>query len=330
VFVIAHPCFRTAPWQWGLSYVNGIEVWCREWRQVPPLDLDALDGEYRRRKDGKLIYSISRAVSTTGFGGAGDGSEAEASAGFSANAQAALFWDFELVRGLKASPIGGSLSSSEDVALGRPVTYVFAREKSVRGILHGLRQGRTFVSSGLEGPLLRFTADVLRDGKTDVGMGGIVPVGLEVEFQVQVTNANGKKLQILHNGRPVLTRKVEHGRNKYFVVRHTQVPRSYSVYRVRVVEAASEPGFGALNVLALSSPIYAQDMIFIDPTRPLEEYQIKLWSENPSPAQVTGMIEDGGKTWVKTERKPTVPADGEWAGPPSGERVRTIVPEHRF
>src|SRR5690606_37387362 len=32
---IAHPCFPTMPWQWGLSYMSGVEVWAREWNSVP-------------------------------------------------------------------------------------------------------------------------------------------------------------------------------------------------------------------------------------------------------------------------------------------------------
>ncbi len=36
VVAIAHPCFPTAPWQWGLTYVDAVQVWCRDWRGVPP------------------------------------------------------------------------------------------------------------------------------------------------------------------------------------------------------------------------------------------------------------------------------------------------------
>ena len=64
IFVVAHPCFGTAPWQWGLSYVNGVEAWCRPWRDVPPLWMDRLSAQTRERRDGKLIQSIAMAAAT--------------------------------------------------------------------------------------------------------------------------------------------------------------------------------------------------------------------------------------------------------------------------
>ncbi|HQE84052.1 MAG TPA: hypothetical protein PLM14_13710, partial [Candidatus Hydrogenedentes bacterium] len=156
IFAIAHPCFRDAPWQWGLQYVNAIEVWCRDWRSMPPVMLSDLDqdlqarGEKRLERDpktgrdipgkyieGKPLYPIAQAAATTHL---------------AANAKAEIFWDAHLNSGLRVSPIGGSMSSAGNVPLGRPITYVFAYEKSVAGILTGLRQGRTFVSRGPDGP----------------------------------------------------------------------------------------------------------------------------------------------------------------------------------
>lgn len=289
IFAVAHPCFPTAPWQWNLSYVNAIEVWCRAWREVPPLTLDNLRENLKIRDDkNELIYSIAAAAAITSH---------------SANAQATQFWDYETVRGLKAGAIAGSGSASPKVPLGRPMTYVYAKEKSVAGILEGLRQGRTFVTTGPDGPRLTFTADVLNDGKVDVGIGGTMPLGLDTMFEVNVSGANGKKLHILRNGHPIVSKVIE-GDN--FVFRCPQRPASGSVYRVRITEppANDRTGFGPTETLAMSSPIYAQDIVedvfWQDPNVFLnEDYWVYPSGEpydpkKPKPGGVQGMPTQAG------------------------------------
>ncbi|MFA6243021.1 MAG: CehA/McbA family metallohydrolase [Candidatus Hydrogenedentales bacterium] len=310
IFAIAHPCFPSAPWQRGLSYVNAIEVWSRDWREVPPLALDKLMDEYQRRVDDKLVYSISRAAKSSDL---------------SANGQAVMFWDYELVRGLKASAIGGSQSSSPAVPMGKPITYVYAKEKSVRGILEGIRRGRTFLSSGDDGPIIRFTADAGKDQFTDVAIGGIVPLGLKIEFQIQVSRAKGMKVELLRNGWPILTKNVE--TDKIEVLRLTDDPPSYSVYRVRVMAPGEGPGFGPLAIKAMTSPIYAQDIVPVDLRKdnPYDVW-IKLESKTLPPVEVTERSEVDGKTRVRTTGgQPTMqnPNEGDIELPPGAE-VKTI------
>ncbi|MDZ4858436.1 MAG: CehA/McbA family metallohydrolase, partial [Candidatus Hydrogenedentes bacterium] len=144
IFVVAHPCFEKGTWQRGLGFVNGIEVWCRDFRKVPGTSLDKLLDEYQRRVDGDLVYSISMAANSPNL---------------SANGQAAMFWDYELTRGLKAACIAGSMSSHPDVPMGQPLTYVYAPEKSVNGILNGLRLGRTVITAGPDAPFIEFLAN---------------------------------------------------------------------------------------------------------------------------------------------------------------------------
>lgn len=252
-FAVAHPCFPTAPWQWGLGYVNGVEIWCREWRAVPPVAVEQLNDDMTERLEGKLIHSIAFAA---------------ASSGHSANGQASVFYDAELVRGLKAAVIGGSYSANRKVPLASPVTYVYATEKSVRGILDGMRRGRTYVSSGLKGPKLHFNVDVLKDQKVDVSFGGVIPLGVPATFNVRVEEAKGKQLEVLLNGYPLVSKKIE---NNNFVFRFHETPSVYSVYRVRVIDTPKKKGFGAVEVLAISSPIYAQVIESDNPA--LEEYK---------------------------------------------------------
>ncbi len=279
IFAIAHPCFRDAPWQWGLEYVNAIEVWCRDWRSMPPVMLSNLDedlqvrGEQRLERDaktglkipgkfieGKPVYPIAQAAATTHL---------------AANAKAEIFWDAHLNSGLRVSPIGGSMSSADKVPLGQPITYVYAYEKSLAGILTGLRQGRTFVSTGPKGPTIDLYANVKINERTIyVPMGGVIPIGMDAQLVVSVRNAKGKKLQLFADGRPIISKTMD---SKKYDRRLDVKPDRYTVFRARVVEQAEvsperafeETGLGTLSVLALSSPIYAENLA-LTPQQPAE------------------------------------------------------------
>jgi len=282
IWAIAHPTFPTKPWQWGISYVNAVEVWFRDWRGNPPLALANLNEEIKTRKDGHLVHSIAAAAQAAAVAG-------EMDENMSANAQACLFWDYELKRGLMGCAIAGSGSGGKKVPLAKPVTYICAKDLSVPSLLEGLRLGRTYVSCDLKGPKLAFNADVLGDGTVDVGMGGVVPLNVNVVFVAAVQNAIGKRLQVLENGHPIRTVPINGDDVAIRFTRHTTI---YSSYRIRVIGPADPKtkGFGPIEVYALSSPIYAQDIT-----------QELLW-RNPNL--------DPKKTWVKLQSK-EIPQDVE-------------------
>jgi hypothetical protein len=262
-FAAAHPCLPTAPWQWNSSYVNAVQVWYRAWRDIPPVVLDRLREDLRlRTDDGRLVYSIAEASATTAQ---------------SANSQAAEFWQYELARGAKLCAIAGSGTGSPRVPMGRPLTYVYANEKSVAGILEGIRLGRTYVTSGPDGPQIGFTADVGDNGTIDINIGGTfpimaVPAAKPTILQILVSGAQGKKMQLLENGRVYLSKIIE---SDPFFFRLPQAPRSPTAYQVRVIGPATKPGFGPIEVYALTSPIYADDIIsdlfWHDPNRYMDE-----------------------------------------------------------
>jgi len=246
IFAIAHPCFPTGFWRWGLSYVNAIQVWCREWRSIPPLTMDKLDEWVKEKKDGKFVYSLAAAVNESKI------------ASISANSQSTRFWDYEIARGAMVCGIAGSHSSSPSVPLGKPITYVRAENKSLGAILEGLRLGRTYISSGINGPKLSFMADSLADNKIDVNIGGIVPLGIDIRFEAIAMNAKGKKLEVLFNGRPIVAKIIE---SDNFTVRFTDKPNRSGAYRLRVIgPPENTKGFGDVEVYAMTSPIYAQDI----------------------------------------------------------------------
>ncbi len=331
IFAIAHPCLDKAPWQRGLGFVNAVQVWCRDWRAMPGITLNSLMDEYQRRVDGNLVYSISLAANTQNL---------------SANGQAAMFWDYELTRGLKAAAIAGSMSANPKVPLGQPMTWVYAQEKSARGILHGLRLGRTMVTAGPDAPFIEFLADANTSKRTinvdlekgikkeavnvnrpDVGLGGVVPLGINVNLMVQVKNANGAKVEILRNGWPIISKKIE--TDKVDVLQVTERPSSYAVYRARVIRAPQGPGVGPIDILAMTSPIYAQDIIPIDPTKkdPLDVW-VKVGNSGLPPAKVSERIEEGGQTRVRFEQgAPIPPVEQDTFEGPQGERVVELKPK---
>lgn len=162
---------------------------------VPPTTLAGLDKSLTAEaKNQRYVYSIAAAANTKSL---------------SANGQASLFWDYELVRGRKIAPIAGSMTGSPKVPMGQPLTYVFAEEKSVRGILDGMRAGRTFVTAGPDAPTVSLDADVLENGRIDAGMGGAIPAGQKATLIVSVMNAKGKKVEVLENGHTMLVKNLD-------------------------------------------------------------------------------------------------------------------------
>lgn len=262
VVVAAHPCFPVGTWTWGLNYLNGVQVWSREWGGVPGIALEALPERLRVQNDsGGHAFSIAKAATHTLL---------------SANEQAERFWMYELQNGLKASVYGGSGSGSKKVPMGEPVTYVFAPEKSARGILRGMWAGMTFVSQGVDGPVVRITADVRADGRYDVGIGGSIPIGVPTEFYVEVGRAQGKKLQIWNNGRIIISKTID---VDGYVHTFRDTPSIASFYHVRIVEPGGRDGVAANTVLAVTSPLYVQEIYIETETMSVHDMWIRLRNE---------------------------------------------------
>jgi hypothetical protein len=139
--------------------------------------------------------------------------------------------------------------------------------------------GRTFVSAGPDSVEIMFGADSLNDGDIDVGPGGAIPLDIEVTFQVTVFNAAGAKAQLLRNGHPVLTHNVG---SRTFSFAFPEITDAEGVYRVRVIGQPDNlnKGYGPVETLALSAPIYAADI--------------------GAELLATGPI-DPSRTWVKVE-----------------------------
>lgn len=91
------------------------------------------------------------------------------------------FWEDFLNRGHKVGATGGSdnhwVTLTGFAGAGQPTTWVFARERSARGLLEGLKAGRTFISHQpplLGGPRVVIEADADGDGVYESTIGDSV------------------------------------------------------------------------------------------------------------------------------------------------------------
>jgi hypothetical protein len=132
------------------------------------------------------------------------------------NDSALRYWQGWLDRGRHVGVTGGSDNHYRATAaaqgVGQPTTWVYAKERSVRGILEGLRAGHTFVvhePPAYGAPAAFLEADANRDGRYESMVGDTVPA--TSALRVRVTQAPGSFLRIVTNGgkeafAPVLVR----------------------------------------------------------------------------------------------------------------------------
>ncbi len=242
LIAVAHPTVPGGTWNWGLNMFNAVEVWWQGWRDVPPIGLSALAEQWRGRDEsGDFLFPIATAAATQGLSG---------------NAQSTIYYDILVTHLAKSCVIAGSGSAGRKQPVGSPVTYVYGREKSLKGILEGIRKGRTYVARGPDGPQIEFQADILCDGQVDVGMGGVVPINVKSRFIAGVSGAKGGRIDILMNGYPIRSRPIESDK---LTLSLDQEPEAFGAFRMRIVTAPKQQdGYGFSEMLAMSSPIYAQ------------------------------------------------------------------------
>jgi hypothetical protein len=121
------------------------------------------------------------------------------------NDRALRYWEGWLDRGRKVGVTGGSDNHYRATApaqgVGQPTTWVFARERSVRGVLGGVRAGHTFVSHeppAYGGPTAFLEADGNGDGRYEAMVGDTVPPGSAL--RVRVMGATGALLRVVSDG----------------------------------------------------------------------------------------------------------------------------------
>ena len=124
------------------------------------------------------------------------------------NDRALKYWQGWLDRGYHVGVTGGSdnhwVSTTSLQGAGQPTTWVFVRERSVAGILEGLREGRTFVSHeppAYAGQRVYLEADRDNDGRFESMVGDTVPASAGVVTVVaRVLNAQAHSLRFVVDG----------------------------------------------------------------------------------------------------------------------------------
>lgn len=127
------------------------------------------------------------------------------------NDDSEFYWECMLNKGWRVAATGGSdshwMSTVAVQGLGNPTTWVFARERSARGVLAAIREGRTSIS--LTPPLLGQTqllleADVDGDGSYESMIGDTVPPGTRMRVRALGTPGAGL-VEVRANGASLLT-----------------------------------------------------------------------------------------------------------------------------
>lgn len=253
IFCITDPCSPKSPWEWSAVGFHAMEVWNKGWRAEPATEPEVLGrGELTRH------MSASKAIRTS-----------LAWDNMSKNSQTLKFWDAVLTERLPATAVGGSGTLDRLADLGSPITYVYARELSVQGILDGILHGRTFVSSGPDGPQLLFVGGVNPEGNFEGLQGSMIPIPSPedaamaeetIQFRVVVAGLKAKgtvRLNVIKNGQVWRTQEVD---PENPVVNFSDSLLEPAYYRVELFQVADDrkaaKGYGNVEMLALSSPIY--------------------------------------------------------------------------
>jgi len=123
----------------------------------------------------------------------------------SSNDDAVRYWEGFLDRGQRVGATGGSDShgvfTSALQGAGQPTTHVFVTERSERGVLEGLRAGRTYISHqppALGGPGIFLEADGEGNGSFESIVGDTVPPGSPLRARVH--GAPGTFLRVFSDG----------------------------------------------------------------------------------------------------------------------------------
>ena len=123
----------------------------------------------------------------------------------SSNDDAVRYWEGWLDRGARVAATGGSdnhyVATTPAQGVGQPTTWVRAEQRSVEGVLEGLRRGHTFISHqppGLGGPRLFVEADGNGDGTFESVMGDAVRPGSAL--RARATGAAGSLMRVITDG----------------------------------------------------------------------------------------------------------------------------------
>ena len=181
VFSINHPFLPGNPFPWDLRIHDGVEVWNSGWALMSP-SFSATDLAEWEADHGPASPIFARAVQDQGRG---------------ASFQSLTFYEAMLARGVHVAVIGGS-DRHVLVLPGFPTTWIRAQERTIAGLIQGIRDRHTFLSR------TPVSTQVLLSVETAAGaqyeMGDEIPVpaaGGEVTVTVRVGRGDGGLLRLI-------------------------------------------------------------------------------------------------------------------------------------
>lgn len=247
VVIANHPCLEGKVHIWLSRDFDAIEVWNSYWN-IPKGFISSSQADV----DGKLR---GEGLAAIGEDATPEIREAVRWQGGS-NFQAVKFWEAHLNRGNKVAAVGGGDRHSI-VFPGLPATYVYSEDRTPQKILAAIRAGRTYVTSGIEGPVVDFEADADGDGVYEALIGDSVPLNRPVQFRVRVRNAAEGQVRIVKDGNTHLQWAVLTA-DETFTFTETATQRSWlrvDVYEDVDLAVAQSNGF---QVLAMAGTIFGQ------------------------------------------------------------------------
>jgi predicted metal-dependent phosphoesterase TrpH len=181
-----------------------------------------------------------------------------------------------LDKGSRPTMVGGSDSHTHQPGfqtlyndVGHPTTWVYARDRSAKEILRGIKEGRTFISTSPDGPFLEFLADTdyyanaPQHVEYDVMTGGTIPessYGKDVYFITRVRGVSVPSgVLIIKNGVPF---KYSMGLSADYNVSFIDKPQEGDYYRVELRQITNPNSTNPLGELlqgfiaAITNPIF--------------------------------------------------------------------------
>jgi len=178
------------------------------------------------------------------------------------NDQALAFWEALLCQGRRVVAVGGSDRHQGSVSgvqaflmVGQPTTWIFASERSVAGLLAGLRSGRVCVSAEPTGPHVDLSV-ITSDGRM-AWMGEVlrVPEGQTLTAWAHVKGAAGYRLRWVARGETVGRSVIEADD----VMLPLKLEASAGYVRIQVEDPATDPSEATdpfVDVVALGNPVW--------------------------------------------------------------------------
>jgi hypothetical protein len=250
VVIMNHPTYTQFPWIFDTRRAHALEVWNSFWT-IGDVGLKRISRKKVQARLDELGLSAVGHAAPPQILAAADAS------GF-ANNQAVAYWQELLARGERVAAVGGSDRHMTWLP-GYPTTWVLAPSARRADVLEAIRRGRTFVSEGPDGPMVRFEADRDRDGRYESTVGDAVLAGRRAAFRVSIGGARGGLLRVFKRQRVLQQVRVTRDQ---FVHAFEDTPGRGDWYRVEVlVNLGTGLGADLLRLLRNPDLANASDLI---------------------------------------------------------------------